>query len=78
MANRGSVDRGHVHRGHSEASAPAPPSYDDDDADDADSDDKWEDGEVEHWDEPENARLHADTLQLNDAHVPTDAVHGQG
>jgi hypothetical protein len=49
MANRGNVQRGRP------ASAPAPPTHDDNDDDYADSDDQWEDGGVEDWDEPENA-----------------------
>ena len=52
MANRGGPSR--RERGYSAASATAPPTHDDDD-DSADSDDQWEDGEVEDWDEPENA-----------------------
>ena len=55
MANRGGPSRfDRRERGYSAASATAPPTHDDDD-DSADSDDQWEDGEVEDWDEPENA-----------------------
>ena len=55
MANRGGPSRfDRRERGYSAASTAAPPTHDDDD-DTADSDDQWEDGEVEDWDEPENA-----------------------